>query len=50
MTVDEAKKYLTNYICCCAYGTSPTRCSDSECPFGKAVRILCEEAYNENNE
>lgn len=50
MTVDEAKKYLADYICCCDYGKSPTRCSDSECSFGKAIRTLCEEVHNEDNE
>jgi len=47
MTVEEAKDFLTHYICSCPYGTSPTNCGDDKCKFGIAVRTLCEESENE---
>ena len=51
MTVEEAKAYLKNYPCVCKYGLSPYACKDKEgCEFSKAIRTICEEAYNENNE
>ena len=41
MTEEQAKEYLTNnYICCCPYGTSPTKCGDDMCKFGQAIRAL----------
>lgn len=44
MTLEEAKDFLTHYICCCPYGTSPTVCDYAECEFGTAIRILCDNA------
>lgn len=43
MTKEEAKEFLTHYICCCPYGTSPTNCDNAKCEFGIAVRTLCDE-------
>ena len=43
MNKEEAKDFLTHYICCCQYGTSPTDCGDDKCEFGMAVRTLCGE-------
>lgn len=43
MTVEEAKDFLTHYICCCPYGNSPINCDDDKCKFGIAVRTICEE-------
>ena len=44
MTEEQAKEYLNNsYICCCPYGTSPTKCGDEKCEFGQAIRALIEE-------
>lgn len=40
MTQEQAKEYLNNYICCCPYGTSPTKCGDEKCEFGQAIRAL----------
>ena len=40
MTEEQAKEYLNNYICCCPYGTSPTKCGDDMCKFGQAIRTL----------
>lgn len=47
MTVEEAKDFLTHYICCCPYGTSPVNCNDDKCKFGIAIRTLCKEGDNE---
>ena len=44
MTNEEAKDLLTHYICCCPYGTSPDDCDDDKCPFGMAIRTLCDNA------
>lgn len=43
MNKEEAKYFLTHYICCCQYGTSPTNCDDDKCKFGMAIRMLCDE-------
>ena len=43
MTLDEAKEFLTHYICSCQYGTSPMDCDNPKCKFGMAIRILCDE-------
>lgn len=43
MTNKEAKDFLTHYICCCEYGTSPTDCDNPECEFRMAIRTLCGE-------
>jgi len=43
MTEEQAKEYLKNYICCCPYGTSPTKCGDEKCEFGQAIRALLKE-------
>ena len=43
MNKEEAKEFLTHYICCCPYGTSPDNCGDNKCVFGMAIRILCNE-------
>lgn len=42
MTSEEAKDFLTHYICCCPYGTSPTNCGDDKCEFGMAIKTLCD--------
>ena len=40
-TEKQATEYLNNnYICCCPYGTSPTKCGDDKCEFGQAIRAL----------
>ena len=43
MTSEEAKEFLTHYICCCLYGTSPTDCDGDKCEFRTAIRTLCDE-------
>lgn len=43
MTNEEAKEFLSHYICCCQYGNSPFDCDYAECKFGIAVRTLCDE-------
>lgn len=43
MTKEEAKKFLSHYICCCQYGNSPFDCDDAKCEFGIAIRTLCDE-------
>lgn len=44
MTEEQAKGYLTkDYICCCPYGTSPTKCNDEKCEYGQAIRALVNE-------
>lgn len=49
MTVEQAIETLKNYPCVCKYGTSPIKCTDTECDFGKAIRILVNEVENEKN-
>lgn len=39
----EAKEFLKTYLCCCPYGKNPSDCSDEDCKFGQAIRILIEE-------
>lgn len=40
MTVEQAIETLKNYPCVCKYGTSPIKCTDTECDFGKAIKAL----------
>ena len=47
MTKSEAIEVLRNYTCVCKYGTSPCNCEDSECVFGKAIRVLTKETEND---
>ena len=47
MSKCEAMEVLRNYTCVCKYGTSPCNCEDSECDFGKAIRVLTKEAEND---
>ena len=42
MNREEAIETLKNYPCVCKYGTSPIKCTDTECDFGKAIRTLVE--------
>lgn len=42
MNREEATETLKNYPCVCKYGTSPIKCTDTECDFGKAIRTLVE--------
>lgn len=50
MNKEEAKEFLSHYICCCQYGNSPFDCDDAKCEFGIAIRTLCdEEADNETD-
>ena len=42
MTNEQAIETLKNYPCVCKYGTSPIKCTDTECDFGKAIRTLVE--------
>lgn len=42
MTNEEAKEFLSHYICCCQYGNSPFDCDYAECEFGIAIRTLCD--------
>lgn len=46
MTISEAVEVLRNYTCVCKHGTSPVNCGDTECDFGKAIRVLTQEAEN----
>lgn len=50
MNRKEAIEILKNYPCVCKYGTSPCNCEDSECDFGKAIRVLTQEAENDKKE
>lgn len=43
MNKEEAKEFLSHYICCCLYGISPFDCDYAECEFGIAIRTLCNE-------
>lgn len=40
MTNEQAIETLKHYPCVCKYGTSPIKCTDTECDFGKAIRTL----------
>ena len=43
MIKEEAKEFLSHYICCCQRGNSPFDCNNATCGFGIAIRTLCDE-------
>jgi len=48
--MQDAKDFLKTYICCCPYGKNPSDCSDRNCKFGQAIRLLAEEELETGEE